>query len=669
MHLIDWILVAVPLLLVFGIAAYTRRYMKSVVDFLSGGRMAGRYLLCVSRAEMGAGAVVFAAAFEVISKSGFTMNWWGNIGTPIALLTTITGFVGYRYRETRAMTLAQFFEIRYSRRFRLFTGMVGFLAGLVNFGIIPAVGSRFIVYFVGLPPTLHLFSTDVPTYIPLMAGLLSISWLLTVSGGLITSMVANCMEGMISQMLYLVLIVAMLTMFNWKEVSEMLSNRPAGLSLLNPFDSLGIQDFNLSASLMGLIVGVYGTMAWQNASSYNSASLSAHEGRMGSILGWWQGSAKGAVVTLLAICAMTYLYHPDFSSQAAVVQAEVAQIPQKQIQQQMLIPVTLSHILPVGLKGAFCVILLMGIFGGDSTHLHSWGSLFIQDVVVPLRKKPLSPEQHVWLLRMSVTGVALFAFLFGSLFRQTEYISMWFSVTMGLYIGGAGSVIIGGLYWKKGTTAGAWSAMLTGSLLSGGGILARQFYGTGFPMNGIQISFTAVLCAVTIYVVVSLLTNKQDFNMDRMLHRGKYALDEPKAQEESKKTHVKKIIWSKLIGIDENFTFADKCLAIFLFFWTMFWFSIFLIGTTWNLISPWPTKVWSLYWQIQGVGIPIILAVVTTIWFTWGGLRDMRLLFKRLREEKVNVMDNGMVVNHQNMADLKPQGQLEAGKEPVGPAR
>ena len=35
---------------------------------------------------------------------------------------------------------------------------------------------------------------------------------------------------------------------------------------------------------------------------------------------------------------------------------------------------------------------------------------------------------------------------------------------MAVYVGGAGAAIIGGLYWKKGTTAGATSALFTGSV-------------------------------------------------------------------------------------------------------------------------------------------------------------------------------------------------------------
>jgi len=42
---------------------------------------------------------------------------------PLGLLMTLTGWVVYRFREMRSLTLAQFFEMRYSRNFRVFAGM------------------------------------------------------------------------------------------------------------------------------------------------------------------------------------------------------------------------------------------------------------------------------------------------------------------------------------------------------------------------------------------------------------------------------------------------------------------------------------------------------------------------------------------------------------------
>ena len=44
----------------------------------------------------------------------------------------------------------------------------------------------------------------------------------------------------------------------------------------------------------------------------------------------------------------------------------------------------------------------------------------------------------------------------------------------GLKIDRTGAAIIGGLYWKRGTTAGAWCGVLSGSLLAVLGILLTQ---------------------------------------------------------------------------------------------------------------------------------------------------------------------------------------------------
>ncbi len=648
MQLIDWLLIAIPLLTLLIVTLYTRRYVRGVADFLSGGRMAGRYLLAVAKGEQGVGAVVFVATFEIISHSGFVLTWWGWLSIPVTFIVGISGWVIYRFRETRALTLAQFFEIRYSKRFRVFTGILGFGAGVVNFGIIPVIGSRFLTFFLGLPQTFSFFGFQIETYIPLMAVLLSISLAMTLSGGLITLMITNCLEGMMSQILFLIIIVALLFMFSWNDIAQVLENQPKGESLLNPFDSMGLKDFNIWYVLIGLWGGIYRTMAWQNQSAYATAAITAHESRMGGILSMWKGMGNTAVITLLAVCAMTYLAHPHYASQAAAVQQEVAQIAQPKIQQQMTIPIAIEHMLPVGIKGILCIILLMGVFGGDGNHLHSWGSLFIQDVLVPLRKKPFTPKQHIRLLRWSMAGVALFAFLFGCLFKQTEYVMMWWAVTEAIYVGGAGAAIIGGLYWKKGTTAGAWSGLLTGSCLVTSGILARQIWGDAFPFNGTQIAFGGSIIACIVYFTVSLLTCRKNFDMDRMLHRGQYAVESEKKFQTQQKS---KVSWGRIIGLDENFSPGDKIIACGLFGWSMLWLAVFVIGTVWNLIAPWPIQVWSTFWFVVGIGIPIFFALVTAVWFSWGGVKDIKLFFQRLKEERIDARDDGTVVNHHNLAE------------------
>ena len=373
---------------------------------------------------------------------------------------------------------------------------------------------------------------------------------------------------------------------------------------------------------------------------------------MGAVLGTWREIGKISVVTLLAVCAVTFLQHPHYASQSAVAHEMIAAISNPQIQKQMTVTVALSQLLPVGVKGLLCAILLMGIFGGDSTHLHSWGGIFVQDVLLARRKKPFTPAQHVRMLRLGICGVALFAFLFGCFFRQTEYISMWWSVTTSIFVGGAGSAIIGGLYWKKGTTAGAWAALLTGSTLSVSGILLRAFTSGRFPLNGVQVAFCSMLVAISVYVLVSLLTSKADFNLDRMLHRGIYADNPPVAggMPINPDQPRRKLSWGRIIGFDGDFTKGDKIVSASLFAWSMLWVGVMIVGSVWNFVSPWPTAWWSAFWHVAGIGIPIVVTVVTSVWFTWGGVRDIRTLFERLRSERsINPLDVGVVVDHQNL--------------------
>jgi SSS family solute:Na+ symporter len=699
MSIIDWAIVCLPVLIVFSVAVYGPRHVHSVADFMSGNRSAGRYLLAIAGGEMQTGAVVFVATFELISQAGFTYYWWGWLSGPILMILAITGFVSYRYRQTRALTLAQFFEIRYSKSFRLFTGALAFFAGLLNFGIIPATGARALVYFLGLPPSVPIFSLMVPTYIILMVIFLTITLTVALSGGLVTVMLTNCFEGMISQIFFLIIIFTLIVMFPWSHINTVLQNRPPGHSMLNPFDTSEVHDFNVWNVVMGTCTAIIGTMTWQNAGAYNSAAFSPHEGRMGGILGRWREIGKGAVIVLLGVCAVTYLNHPAYAAQAAEVQAAVQQISDPHIQKEMRSSIALSHVLPVGVRGMLCAVLLMGIFGGDATHLHSWGSIFVQDILVPRRKKPFGPRQHIWVLRFAMIGVALFAFLFGILFPIKDYIFMWWGVTQAIFMGGAGAAIIGGLYWKKGTTKGAYYGLITGSTLTVGGILIQQFYGSSlqkavggmmlnlhasldqvpslnwlplwahhyhvssiwhereFFLNGTQIGFFSSITAVAVYIVVSLLTHKEDFNMDRMLHRGAYAAIKPLVGD-AVVVPKGRVSWGRIIGFDEDYSVTDKWLAGGLFAWVSIFAGIFIVGAIWNQIAPWPISVWSLFWNVVALALPIFCAVVIGIWFTWGGLRDIADLFRRLRQERINVLDDGTVADHQNLDERAVETKL-----------
>jgi SSS family solute:Na+ symporter len=178
-----------------------------------------------------------------------------------------------------------------------------------------------------------------------------------------------------------------------------------------------------------------------------------------------------------------------------------------------------------------------------------------------------------------------------------------------------------------------------------------------------QVSFGASIIAVLAYVIGSLLTCKKGFNMDRMLHRGEYAkITEAVGGVRDQELSAKRSLFARLIGIDRNFTKGDKVIATGLFGWGMLWFGVLVIGSIWNLISPWSVEVWKQFWHVAGVGIPVVMTLVTAVWFTWGGTRDVIRLFARLKQEKINALDDGTVVGHQNLDEAaithEPDGAI-----------
>lgn len=49
---------------------------------------------------------------------------------------------------------------------------------------------------------------------------------------------------------------------------------------------------------------------------------------------------------------------------------------------------------------------------------------------------------------------------------------------------------------------------------------------------------------------------------------------------------------------------------------------------------------------VTAIGLLIFFTVVTGVWFTWGGIHDIRALFRSLRGYKIDDSDNGTVKEH-----------------------
>ena len=106
MQSIDWILLAVPILLLIAVAAYTRHFMRSVADFMAGGRAAGRYLICNAKGEASSGVANTLSKFQPLLAAGFVLTTEA-INTAIEIDINLTSPQFHPYaRDTKDVAAA-----------------------------------------------------------------------------------------------------------------------------------------------------------------------------------------------------------------------------------------------------------------------------------------------------------------------------------------------------------------------------------------------------------------------------------------------------------------------------------------------------------------------------------------------------------------------------------
>ena len=707
MGILDWCIVAGLMAVLFAGAFYTRRFTRNVADFLAANRCAGRYLLAISSGIAAIGAISIVAYFENVYSAGATNTWWALGNNFVLSVLMVSGWIVYRFRQTRALTLAQFLEMRYSRRFRVFTGMICWVSGVVNFGIFPSVGARFFMGAMQLPSDAAL--AGIPVYPLILIVLIATAYLFTLLGGQIAVIVTDFIQGIFVNILMLVIVVFVVSSIGIPVISETLLNAvssknqalmeraaatgsedaalavleadpgnpkaavlkeslAAGFqsgsdekavltgslahyrsrdSMVNPFKIAGKKDFNFWFYLVAALLSVYSGRIWQGSQGYNASATTPHEARMSNILATFRSVPINLFVIVLPLCAFAFFNSELFAQQSAAAREYLGSLANPNVARQMTTPQALMTILPAGLRGCLVALMLAAFISTHDTYMHSWGSIFVQDVILPFRKEPLSQKAHLRWLRGSIFGVCVFIFFFSMIFRQTEYIFMFWSITGAIFSGGAGAVVIGGLYWKRGTTGAAWAAMITGSVLAVGSIVLQQIH-TSHPFNnpvlafiasknGMILSFWSCAIAVMVYVLISLLRGG-NFNMDKMLHRGAYAVTEDQHDMQIEAVRG----WRAILGFTKEFSRSDKWIYSLAVAWMVLQVIVFIIGTVWGLIVDIPDTAWMTYWKIH-LWVFFILSAVTTVWFIIGGFRDLIDMFRRLSAVKLDDADDGVV--------------------------
>jgi len=140
-------------------------------------------------------------------------------------------------------------------------------------------------------------------------------------------------------------------------------------------------------------------------------------------------------------------------------------------------PRMLSTILPPVVLGLVVSGMLAATMSVNSSYLLGWCSIIAQDIVLPLRRKPVSRRRQVLLNRLCNVLVSLFLLSWGLWDTLQTFAYLYLNITATIFLGGTFTGVVAGLYWKRSNTLGAYFAM------TGGALVAVSFFFAHMPAS------------------------------------------------------------------------------------------------------------------------------------------------------------------------------------------
>jgi SSS family solute:Na+ symporter len=188
--------------------------------------------------------------------------------------------------------------------------------------------------------------------------------------------------------------------------------------------------------------------------------------------------------------------------------------------------------------------------------------------------------------------------------------------------------------------------MITGSTIAVGGIVVHQVI-PDFFINGQMFWGIAMAASSLVYILVSLLGKRQVFDMDRMLHRGRYDI-----KHEIKVADAAPVKGLRVLGLGKEFTRGDKIIALATYAWMFGWTVVFLVGSIYNLTHDVSNTPWMQFWKIY-VWVYLVTSVIVIVWFSAGGIINLKEMIGLLKTIKRDDRDSGFVVERQNLDEVE----------------
>ena len=421
---IDWVVIAVYLVGITAVGIWAMKKVKSAASFFIGDRKFGKWMMMFFMFGSGTHsdqAVGVAAKTYESGVSGIWYQWLWLFVTPFYWIAAPV------FRRMRAVTTGDYFEIRYGTGMSVLFALMGMLQLMISIGMMLKGSSAMItaVSGGGIDPNIAIVAMTIMFVI------------YGVAGGMSAAIFTDLIQGVLTIALsFLILPFAMSEVGGMAGIREKITDG-AMLEIVAPGE---ITVFFIAVVAFNALIG---WVSQPHTMAVCAAGKSEMEGRIGVTVGMFLKRICTVAWMLTGLCAVAMYMGRDIE--------DIDQV------YGLMAHDLLPKIGP-GLIGLFIASMLASVMSSCDAFMVASSGLFTENIYKRLLAPDKSDKHYVFVGRtVSIVIVVLgifFAFYLTSVVQGLEI--FWkISAMMGI-------AFWVGLFWRRATTAGAW----TGTLVS-----------------------------------------------------------------------------------------------------------------------------------------------------------------------------------------------------------
>lgn len=492
---LDWIVAAGLMAFLIWSVNWSRKFLKDVSSFVVAGRKTRMWLALSNNNSGGLGLVTLAYMGQEGFRHGFSITWITlTRSLVIIVLFGIFGFGIQRFRASQAMTGGQFHEMRYGKGVRILIGFVMGFGGVVNMAAFPIVGATFISSYLGWPATFEFMTIALPTIPVMVAVMIGLAVFFAVVCGQVGVILTDYIQGLV--------IMAGLFAITWviyKQVgishTVKTLDTQIGPSAYNPFTLGG---YGLLWAIWLIVQEAIAPFSFGPVMNKFASADNPKAARRMMLLTHTFGQGKQLLMISLGVAALVV-----FGANSTPEGMDPGHYS------RIAVPMYLNSICPPVLMGLLLSAFLFAFISTNDSYLLSWSSIIVNDVICTVKNKPMSPREHIWLLRIIIICIGVFLYFWGVYFVDGVNTTILdYILLTGTMFTGAAIAMLAGLYWKRANAAGAYAATLVGMIFPMIDLTLRRANVQYYKLNPQQAGMITIATAVLLLVILSVASKK-----------------------------------------------------------------------------------------------------------------------------------------------------------------